>query len=319
MPPFPTPTVAYHYDVEVERAALRAHKNARQVPGKAAGTLLLGSWNIANFGAQERRECDLQLIAEVVSWFDVIAIQECRDDFADLYDVVGYLGPRYRVVMSDAGGNNERLVFIYDQKKLGLLDEIGEVAFAPSMAKDVTLQGIDQAFTSFDRPPYLASFNLVRTPLSVQLLNVHLFFGSNGDPDIDRRALETAAIAKWADVRNRSKYAGARELLAIGDFNMPKARRDGTNIVYDALTSRGLVTPTHSGMIGSSIASDNHFDQVAIFPSTTRDWFLDVGVFDYDAVVFRELWQQQGRDVFNGYLRYYLSDHRPMWVAVRPR
>lgn len=100
---------------------------------------------------------------------------------------------------------------------------------------------------------------------------------------------------------------------------MPKARRDGTNIVYDALTSRGLVTPAHSGMIGSSIASDNHFEQVAIFPSTTQAWFLDVGVFDYDAVVFRDLWQQQGRDVFNGYLRYYLSDHRPMWVEVRPR
>lgn len=54
-----------------------------------------------------------------------------------------------------------------------------------------------------------------------------------------------------------------------------------------------------------------------LFPTTTQAWFVDVGVFDYDAVVFRDLWTGQGRDVFDGYLRYYLSDHRPMWVELR--
>jgi endonuclease/exonuclease/phosphatase family metal-dependent hydrolase len=320
MPVFPKPTVRYSYDVAAERQRLRAHKPVRTVPDKAAGALLLGSWNIANFGAQKRRECDIQLIAEMLSWFDISAVQECRDNFADLYDVLRYLGPKYRVVMSDAGGNNERLVFIFDGTKLSLLDEIGEVAFAPSMAQAVTLPGVSQSFTGFDRAPYLASFNLIGTPLSVQLLNVHLFFGSDSDAaDIDRRALETTAVAKWTAERNKSKYAGARELIAVGDFNMPKAHKDGTNIVYSALTSRGLVTPTHSGQIGSSIASDNHFDQVAVFPSTTKAWFVDVGVFDYDAVVFQHRWTVKGQEVFNGYLRYYLSDHRPMWVELRPR
>jgi hypothetical protein len=41
-------------------------------------------------------------------------------------------------------------------------------------------------------------------------------------------------------------------------------------------------------------------------------------VFDYDAVVFRDLWTAKGQAVFNGYLRYYMSDHRPMWLRVRP-
>ena len=60
----------------------------------------------------------------------------------------------------------------------------------------------------------LGTILLVMTPLSIRFLNVHLFFGSESDTDIDRHALETAAIAKWADARNRSKYTGARELLA---------------------------------------------------------------------------------------------------------
>lgn len=98
---------------------------------------------------------------------------------------------------------------------------------------------------------------------------------------------------------------------------MPKAKRDGGNIVYDALTSRGLVTPKHATTIGSSIASDNCYDQVAMFPKTTRSWLVDVGVFDFDAVVFRELWERGDQKAFNGYVRYYLSDHRVMWVEVR--
>src|SRR5262245_47503897 len=114
MPVFPRPRTRYVYDVEAERGRLQAHRKARGVPDKGSDRLLLVSWNIANFGAQVRRECDLRLIAEILSWFDLAAVQECRENFADLYDVLGYMGPSYQVVMSDAGGNNERLLFIFD-------------------------------------------------------------------------------------------------------------------------------------------------------------------------------------------------------------
>ncbi len=316
MPPFPKPTTRFSYDPAVERRRLRAHRTRRQMPRKGAGKLLVGSWNIANFGLQLRRECDLQLIAEMLSWFDVIAVQECRENFADLYQVMHYMGKKYRVLMSDAGGNNERLVFLFDSRKLNLLDEIGEVSIEPSRAKTVRLDDASEGFVGFDRPPYLASFNVTGTPLSVQLVNVHLYFGSPSPTDIARRALEVMAVARWAALRNESPYAGARELIALGDFNMPKARRDGGNIVYDALTSRGLVTPGHSTVVGSSIASDNQYDQVAMFPTTTKAWLVNIGVFDFDAVVFKELWDRGKPKVFEGYVRYYLSDHRPMWVEL---
>ena len=41
------------------------------------------------------------------------------------------------------------------------------------------------------------------------------------------------------------------------------------------------------------------------------------GVFDYDAVIFSDLWKD-GTNLknFKAYLRYYLSDHRPMWVQL---
>jgi hypothetical protein len=220
------------------------------------------------------------------------------------------------VVMSDPGGNGERMVFVWDDQRVELLDEIGEVTVPPAAIRHVRLPGVDLAFTGFDRPPYLASLRLRGTAFSVQLANVHLFYGSDAEGDRQRRALETAAIARWADLRSKSKFAGARELIAIGDFNMPKPRKDGGNVVYDALTSRGLVLPGHSGQIGSSVATDNRYDQVALFPSMLLTRSVEVGVFDFDAVVFKELWDRGDPAVFNAYLRYYLSDHRVMWVVL---
>jgi endonuclease/exonuclease/phosphatase family metal-dependent hydrolase len=162
----------------------------------------------------------------------------------------------------------------------------------------------------------MASFK-ANERLSVLLINVHLFYGSSARKDIERRALETAAVARWAAGRRRSRFSFAREVVAVGDFNMPKPARDGGNIVYDALTQEGLVTPPHSSTIGSAIASDNHYDQVALFPGTTKNCLTQVGVFDYDKVVFPELWMGRGKAVFDGYLRYYMSDHRPLWVKMR--
>jgi endonuclease/exonuclease/phosphatase family metal-dependent hydrolase len=315
MPEFPKPRFEYAYDVATEIGALRAHRRARGVPKRAAGELLIGTWNVANFGAHERRDEDHRLIAEILSWFDVVAIQECRDNFAGLADTVHTMGPRYAYLMSDAAGNDERLVFVYDRRKVALLEEVGEVAFPPSDAKRVKLPGITAPFAGFDRTPYLASFQLDER-LSVLLVNVHLFYGGETRADVQRRALETGAVARWADRRRRSRLSFARELVALGDFNLPKTV-GGTNAVLDAVTAKGLVLPAHSTVVGSSIASDNHYDQVAIFPSTSKRCLVDLGVFDYDAVVFRDLYAARPAAAFLGYLRYYLSDHRPMWVRMR--
>ncbi len=73
--------------------------------------------------------------------------------------------------------------------------------------------------------------------------------------------------------------------------------------------------PQHSSEVGSSIASDNHYDQVAFFPGETENEFTDnTGVFDFDGAVFKTLWEDHGRKDFMTYVRYYLSHHRPLWA-----
>lgn len=314
MPTFPKPKFEFEYDVKAELKRLRRHKATRVIPQRTPGKMLVATWNIANLGAQARRDQDKTLIAEILSWFDLIAIQETRENFGDLFDVHRKLPQRYRVLMSDAAGNNERMAFIYDSRQLTLLEEIGEVAFPPSQFKSIQLPGLQAVFDGFDRTPYLAAFGVGQTTFI--FVNVHLFFGDDTPASLGRRALETFAVAKWSDRRKRSSFAYTRELVALGDFNMPKT--EPTDPIFQALTRLGLELPEHSTQIASSISTDARYDQIAFLPETTQRCFTGLkGVFDFDTVIFPDLWQAGANAKnFRAYLRYYLSDHRPMWVQL---
>jgi hypothetical protein len=128
--------------------------------------------------------------------------------------------------------------------------------------------------------------------------------------------LETAAVARWARLRAASKYASTRDLLALGDFNMPKGASG--ELVYTAATRAGLHRPKHSTQVASAIASDNQYDQILYFPEQTEERLLGMGVYDYDEVIFRTLWEKLDEDPkpYAAYLRYYMSDHRPLWCQV---
>ena len=316
MPVFPKPKFPFVFDVDAEIANLRNWKTHRQVPPKQKNRILVGTWNIANFGAQQREDRHNRLIAEILSWFDIAAIQELRENFAHLEDVVRHMGGAYRMLFSDVAGNNERMAFVYDSAKLKLLEEVGEIAFPVAQLKNIKLPGVMQKFDGFDRTPYLAAFEAGQT--SFMFVNVHLFYGSEAAADMRRRSLETFGVAKWAQARQKSKFSFARNVFATGDFNMPKNEQGDP--VFDALTKLGLELPAHSSEIGSSIASDNHYDQIAYFPGESQN-LLDgqSGIFDYDGAIFPTLWKNgANKGNFNAYLRYYISDHRPMWIRLRP-
>src|SRR5512138_3491924 len=175
MPVFPKPKFPYEYDINTQTQLLCAHKAKRGIPERSDGNMLIGTWNIANLGAQQRRDQDKALIAEVLSWFDLVAVQECRENFADLEDIQRKLPPSVKMLMSDAAGNNERLTYLYDSNKFQLLEEIGEIAFPPSQSGRIKLPGVTETFDGFDSTPYLAAFRCGGS--SITFVNVHLFYG----------------------------------------------------------------------------------------------------------------------------------------------
>ena len=314
MPNFPKPHFNHAFTVELETSRLRAGKITEQkntpIPAKSAGHLLLATWNIANFGSQDREDKHLRLIAEVLSWFDIVAIQEVKDNLGDIRKVLKFLPEGYKVIFSDVGGNDERSLFLYDGKKLSLLEKVGEVNIPPKDYDKISIPGVASPFKGFDRSPYIASFK--KGAFKFLAVSVHNFFGSESQEDMERRSLETYAIGRWADLRRDDKDAYIKDnILVMGDFNLPMVKKGDP--VYDALVKRGLELPDHSTRVYSNIGNDQQYDQIAFFPGL-KSTIKTGGVFSFDNFIFPELFQNKTPAQFRSYLRYYISDHRPMWV-----
>lgn len=310
MPAFPKPNFIYNFDLQDEIHALAAHKQHRSIPDKEDDKLLLATWNIANLGLQKRWDDHYTLLSEIVGWFDIIAIQEVFDNLEGLRKLEGRLPDYYSLIFSDKAGNNERSAFLFDSRKISLMEKVGEVGVPPKDYKYIKLPGVQTPFNGFDRNPYLASFEF--NNFIFVLINLHIFFGSEKQEDIDRRSLETYALARYADLRRKSKYRYTKNIIALGDFNLPKVQKGDP--IYDALTKRGLRLPEHSTRIYSNILNDKQYDQIAFFPGLKSN-ILANGVFDFDNAIFPDLWQASPAN-FRTYLRYYLSDHRPLWMQL---
>lgn len=318
---FPKPRFRYDYDQARELRALRDYpkqegKEDRAVPAKQGNRLLLLTWNIANLGLQERREKDYRLLAEIISWFELAAIQEVNANLEGLRAIQEQLPRRYKLLFSDPGGNDERYTFIYDAEKVRPLEEVGEVTIPPSDLPRIKLPGVTQGFAGFDRNPYLAAFKA--GGLTFVLANCHLFFGKK-TIGMDRRCLEAFAVAWWADQRRGDKNAYTDNILALGDFNLPAALP--SDRVYAALTAKGLELPEHTTRVpGTNLSGTEQYDQMAVFPGPMGEAISNKGIFDFDGAVFRDLWDQGTKDEqtrFRAYVKYYLSDHRPLWAQLR--
>ncbi len=322
MPAFPKPRFDYDYDLQAQLRALRGYhklpeREDRTIPAKAKGHLLLATWNIANLGVQQRREKDYRLIAEIVSWFDLIAIQETNDNLSGLRGIQAQLPDHYEVLFSDPGGNNERFAFAYDRRRLEIREEVGMVTVPAKDLKRITLPEVSLPFPGFDRNPYLVSFRA--DDLDFVLANVHLYFGDESSKaGMERRCLEAYAVGRWADSRRRDEQAYIPNVLALGDFNLPV--RDETDAVYRALTRRGLSLPPHSTKVGgSNLSDDAQYDQMGVFPGPMEEAIEHLGVFDFDGALFRALWgpTKAEQTKFRSYVKYYLSDHRPLWAQLK--
>ena len=110
-----------HGNVSVEIAkGLKVLKEriaaAKIPPSKIDESLNIATWNIREFGKQERTTAAIHYIAEVLGQFDLIGVVELRDDLTDLARVLDVLGPTWRAVYSDmipdAGGNRERIAMM---------------------------------------------------------------------------------------------------------------------------------------------------------------------------------------------------------------
>lgn len=269
--------------------------------------ILVASWNIREFGRKERTEKAIHLIAEVLSYFDLISVQELRANLNDLARVLHVMGPYWKVVYSDMTegprGNQERMAYIYDKRVITFTGLAAE-AVMPPLRKKVKGKWVRIPSEQFWRTPYIASFRAGQ--FDFILLSVHAQWGT-----LTGREAELEMIADWVEKRRKSEYVADKDILLMGDFNVPKFG----DRFYQAITKHGLQAPSVLLGVpgGSNLKRNARYDQILFYPQHTGSVFTNTGgVVDFVAGNHKALFPNLSARKFT----YQLSDHLPLWLMI---
>lgn len=315
-------------DINNELKALR-HALDEEIPPKIPDrNVLIATWNIRAFGdlteKWEATENDspkrdlhaLRCIVDIVSRFDVVAIQEVKGNLKCLRHMMKALGPAWMFLMTDvtkgSPGNDERLAFVFDTRKVKLSGLACELVLPEEKLKEV---GPDAMNVQFARTPYAVSFYSARRTFI--LCTLHVRYG-----DVPReRITELRAIADWLCDWAKELQTWKHDLIPLGDFNIDRKDDD----LYKAFTSTGLSVPDDLMNAPRTIFSDpakpdlNHFyDQIAWFspkkdiPELTLK-YVQGGIFDFVPHTLTSL------NLTKNQLSYRISDHYPLWAEFDVR
>lgn len=313
------------------------------VPEKSAERLLLATWNIREFDAATYGERSLECllyIAEVCSNFDLIAVQEVREDLTALQRVRDLLGGQWKYIVSDVSGgtpgNRERMAFLYDDGKVCLNNVAGEVVIPPIEVKENGKTIRYDPSRQLYRTPYMVGFKAGWCEL--MLCTVHIAYGKSKKDD-PTRVREIQLIADYLAKRSRERTNAYSNLVLLGDFNI-FGRGD---VTFQALIDAGFEVPEELQSVPASNTGNKgrHYDQIAFMP---KKWRMETtgqaGVFDFFDSVYRledektyasemgsaykKSSKGKVRDA-KGKTKYYktywrtfqMSDHLPMWIEIK--
>ena len=137
--------------------SLRRRLRKEIPPRTVEETLLLATWNIREFGRNAmfgaRLDESIQYIAEIINHFDLVAIQEVKENLADLRKQIRVLGSWWEYIVTDvvagSAGNTERIAFLYDTRKVRFDHVAGEVTMPEKKGK---------ASWQLARTPFMCTF-----------------------------------------------------------------------------------------------------------------------------------------------------------------
>ena len=311
----------------------------RQIPKKTATeTLLLATWNIREFGDNRHAE-SIHFIAEIISRFDLVAVQEIARQLDGLTKLMTYLGPNWDYIVTDStegtAGGGERMAFLYDKNKVSF----------KNMASEIVLTKENQVFKDlqFARTPFCVAFQAGWFKFNIA--TVHIYYGKATDKQIEERRLEE--IKKAVEfLAKRSKDEDLSYIL-LGDFNIPNCQTD----YMSALQSKKFFIPDAIKEHPSNLGKSKHYDQIAfnIKLEPTMEIFdkknQKAGAFDFsesvytveDLEIYRKFFTPESliythpktkqvrpkteKEIMTYFLSIFrtneMSDHLPLWVELK--
>lgn len=323
-------------------------------------SLLLATWNIRDFDSNKfgfgpRLPETFYYIAEMISHFDLVAIQEVNRDLSALQKVMRILGREWDYIATDTtagqGGNGERMAFVYNTEKVWFRKIAGEVVLpdgqlvvserkktaAAKQQQDIEPK-TEEMKQQFARTPFLVAFQSGWFHFS--LCTVHIYFGADSGPQLDRRIEEIKRLvhffAQRQDEASQQELDSAGQVenyILLGDFNVVSPQHK----TMQALAGEGFEVP--KAIDGTHMESREHFyDQIAVRVKDKRFDVLGGGIVDMYRDVFRNtgedraLYQRYmpksdpGPDdqykaktpekLYEKWRTWQMSDHSPLWIEI---
>ena len=116
------------------RSAIQSHLRDSRRQEADYKTTRLATWNLREFGKKNyggRSYEALYYTAEIISHFDLIALQEIRSDLTEFRALLRLLGPSWDFIATDVtdgrAGNDERMVFLYNRDTVQFRNIAGEL------------------------------------------------------------------------------------------------------------------------------------------------------------------------------------------------
>ena len=301
-------------------------------------TLMLATWNIREFDSEKYGRRDREPIfyaAEIISHFDLVAVQEVRDDLSALNTLMKYLGNWWRYILTDVTegtmGNRERMAFIYDSRKINFGGLASEVVIPPVRRKgQKTLEPAQQ----LARTPFMVGFSVGWFKFTI--CTTHILYGK-GIANEPNRIREIEALANFLAARAREEHAWAKNMILLGDFNV----FDTSDETMNAILRAGFYIPEQLKGHPSNALKTKHYDQIAfIAPGLQEKLKLcSAGAFDFFKYVYRGedeamyeksmgaayLTNKQGKKrsdkertrYYNDWRTFQMSDHLPLWIELQ--
>jgi endonuclease/exonuclease/phosphatase family metal-dependent hydrolase len=320
---------------------LRVYLKSKLPERTNRSTLLLSTWNLREFSnADNRLEESYWYIAEIISFFDLIAVQEIGNDMTALKKLMEILGYKFDYIVTDtpnAEGGSERIAFIFNTGKVKFKNISGEVNLDSKEQKKFNLP------KGFARPPFVVAFQA--SWFRFNLCNVHIYYGSDkknkmtGEKDNTRRRNEIGAIAQKLNTRGKKENV---TYILVGDMNIEeKGDEYYKALVGDKKNKTGFFIHPKKDALMTNSKVDKSFDQIAFnmhnislkdLDIEEENKNVDIGVINFYEAVFKDeklykpvaikMYADSHKPMpknwkFDNWRTFQMSDHLPLWIELR--
>lgn len=323
---------------------------------KSDGSLLLATWNIRDFDSNKfgwgpRLPETFYYLAELISAFDLVAIQEVNEDLEPFRRLMRILGREWDYIATDvtegASGNGERMAFVYNTEKVWFRKVAGEIVLPdgqlvvarkkvkPKDQPDIA-PTIVETRQQFARSPFMVAFQSGWFRFS--LCTVHIYYGDDSGDQLQRRIDEIRKLvgffAKRQDAaKPDSDQLGAPEnYILLGDFNVVSPEHE----TMKALKDKGFKVPAEIDGDKVRQKGAHFYDQIAVRVKDRRFKVAGGGMLSLFEDVFRDedmalyashvpAQDPEKKASFRAttpearyakWRTWQMSDHAPLWIEI---